>query len=247
MKFGDEKHFWDRRNAALPGDWHRMNVLNCLKEIGLKGKSVLDAGCGSGFFSDLMRQAGAESVLGIDCDAVMLPEGGVDGLSYMHGRLDSLSCGREGQYDWVTSVSVLMYNDANTLYAFYCEAEKALRFGGRFAVSVTHPELYRGDSPARKVDSEGRELPCWIRFDPLPKSVEGTRMFRQRYRNAAGQESVQDVYDHRTEEYVNAGLAAGLELERLWSANFPEVMASDAFGREFGYTCYLFMIFRKGM
>lgn len=243
--FGDEKNFWDRRRAALPGDWHRMKVLNCLKEIGLKGKTVLDAGCGTGYFTDLLQRAGAATVLGIDRDATMLPESGNPGTSYVYGRLDDLARGRYEEYDWVTSVSVLMYNDANTLYAFYHEAEKILRSGGRLAVSVTHPELYRGDSPARRTDAEGRERPCWIRFDPLPVSMEGTRMFRQRYRNAVGQESVQEVYDHRTEVYASAGLAAGLVLERLWSADFPEDMASDDFGREYGYPCYLFLIFRK--
>lgn len=243
--FCKEKDFWNRRYALLPGDWHRMKVLNCLKEIGLKGQSVLDAGCGSGYFADIMRQAGAATVLGIDRDAEILPANSGNSLSYAYGRLDTLSRGRKGEYDWVTSVSVLMYNDADTLYAFCREAQKVLRSGGRLAVSVTHPDLYREDSPARKTDAEGNDLPCWIRFDQMPASSEGTRMFRQRYRNALGQESVQEVYDHRTDAYVGAGLAAGLTVELIWCAGFPEEMMSDVFGHEYGYPCYLFLVFQK--
>ncbi|NTW89501.1 MAG: hypothetical protein HGB37_01130 [Candidatus Moranbacteria bacterium] len=127
-----------------------------------------------------------------------------------------------------------------TMRDIFESMKRVLKPGGGAIVSVTHPDMYRAGSPARASD------PCWIRFTNPGTPVSGDRTWAQEYFNDEGQSSVLDVYDHSFEEYLTAAARAGLVLTKIWPATFPEELASERYGRTFGYPCYLFMEFRKG-
>ena len=50
----DWNRFWSRRESQQFGEvsWSKRRILNVLDPYSRKGQSALDAGCGSGFFSN---------------------------------------------------------------------------------------------------------------------------------------------------------------------------------------------------
>lgn len=59
---GEHKHY----SKNLLGKGIPLQVSEVLKEISWKGKSVLDIGCGTGLFSYLVKQSGANRVVAVD-------------------------------------------------------------------------------------------------------------------------------------------------------------------------------------
>lgn len=119
---------------------------------GVRGKSVLDLGCGSGHFCRLIKENsgyGAGNVYGVDvCDAMVeeakrIEKSAPRGISYY--RVDLLGSGGDGAGDTVSDLRVdvcaaaylLPYaSSVEELRKFCSFAARALGSGGRF-VSVT--------------------------------------------------------------------------------------------------------------
>lgn len=114
-KFGELAHrWWDPEGEFRP--LHQINPLR-LDWIdalaGLRGKAVVDVGCGGGILSEAMARRGAE-VLGIDLSAKPLRvaqlhalEAGLSGLQYREQSAESLAAEQPGQYDVVTCLEML--------------------------------------------------------------------------------------------------------------------------------------------
>jgi ubiquinone/menaquinone biosynthesis C-methylase UbiE len=103
----------------------------------LKGRSVLDVGCGDGALTVACREAGASSVVGCDIDPRMIATATARAarhkaaISYAVARAESLPF-RDRSFDIVTAI---------TLLAFVPEADRAvsemarvLRAGGRLVI-----------------------------------------------------------------------------------------------------------------
>jgi len=126
------------------GDSLRQVVLNPAL-LGLlppvKGKRVLDAGCGEGYLSRMLAQAGA-LVVAIDYSPKMLEiaraRTAADvALEYRHGNFEKLSFLRAGSFDIVVSNVVLQ--DLAGYEAAIGEAHRVLRPGGVFVFAILHP------------------------------------------------------------------------------------------------------------
>jgi 2-polyprenyl-6-hydroxyphenyl methylase / 3-demethylubiquinone-9 3-methyltransferase len=114
-KFSELAHrWWDRESEFKP--LHEINPLR-LDWIdglaGLRGKQVLDVGCGGGILAESMAQRGAQ-VLGIDLASKPLGvaqlhalEGEVPGLSYREIAVEDLARERPGSFDVVTCMEML--------------------------------------------------------------------------------------------------------------------------------------------
>jgi len=134
----------------------------------VEGLSVLDLGCGSGYFAREMALAGA-SVTAVDISPRMLEHARrieADtplGITYLES--DAASIGRfvpEGRFDLVTSCMALQ--DMPGVPGVLQEAHRALRDGGRLVVSIAHPCT---DTPFRKWerdDSGGKRWLCIDRY-----------------------------------------------------------------------------------
>jgi 2-polyprenyl-3-methyl-5-hydroxy-6-metoxy-1,4-benzoquinol methylase len=234
--FSRQSEFWNaeaRERKGLVGD--QLNRPKVVWSMGdLQGQKVLEAGCGNGYVAKHLAARGAE-VYGIEQDAKLI-EGAVGKpiIRYQQGNVENLPY-RDGFFDWVTSVSVLPYVSMESMSHIFENMQRVLKPGGRAIVSVTHPDMYRAESPARSSD------PCWIHYT----NPRMERMWTQEYFNADGQSSVLDVYDHSFEAYLTSAVRTGLLLTKIWSEIFPERLASVRYGTTFGYPCYLFMEFRK--
>jgi 2-polyprenyl-6-hydroxyphenyl methylase/3-demethylubiquinone-9 3-methyltransferase len=114
-KFGELAHrWWDPDGEFRP--LHQINPLRLdwIDRLAqLKGKAVLDVGCGGGILSESMARRGAE-VLGIDLSVKPLRvaqlhalEAGVGSLAYREVAAEALAAERPGGFDVVTCLEML--------------------------------------------------------------------------------------------------------------------------------------------
>jgi len=114
-KFGDIAHrWWDADSEFRP--LHQINPLRLAwidGLAGLRGKDVLDVGCGGGILSESMATSGAR-VTGIDLGAKALGvarlhalEAGVADLAYREIAVEALAAERPASFDVVTCMEML--------------------------------------------------------------------------------------------------------------------------------------------
>jgi len=113
----------------------------------VRGKRVLDAGCGGGFYSLLLSEKGAK-VLGIDGseEMIKIAKGKASrkilDAKFMVGDVSDLKI-EDGVFDLVFSTLVLM--DVKELDKALSELVRVTRNGGEIILSVQHPILTAGD------------------------------------------------------------------------------------------------------
>jgi len=113
----------------------------------VRGKNVLDAGCGGGFYSLLLSEKGAK-VLGIDGGEEMIRIAKENAsremldTKFLVGDVTDLRI-EDGVFDLVLSTLVLM--DVKELDKAVSELVRATRNGGDIVISVQHPILTAGD------------------------------------------------------------------------------------------------------
>lgn len=114
-KFSELAHrWWDRDGEFKP--LHEINPLRLDwidRSTGLRGKRVLDVGCGGGILAESMAQRGAD-VLGIDLATKPLRvaqlhalESGVPGLDYREQSAEALAAEQPASFDVVTCMEML--------------------------------------------------------------------------------------------------------------------------------------------
>ena len=126
----------------------------------LRGKLILDVGCGMGRFSDVASRWGG-SVVGIDLsravEAAQRNVGGRENVNIAQADIFGLPF-RDETFDFIFSIGVL-HHTPNTRAAFEC-LPRLLRKNGRIAIWV-----YTGYSPAKWLFSD-----FYRRFTPtMPK------------------------------------------------------------------------------
>jgi 2-polyprenyl-6-hydroxyphenyl methylase/3-demethylubiquinone-9 3-methyltransferase len=142
-KFEDIAHrWWDRESEFKP--LHEINPLR-LNYIdknsgGLKGKKIIDVGCGGGILSESMALRGAD-VLGIDMGETPLSvaelhalDNGVENIKYQKVLVEEIAEEQAGQYDVVTCMEMLEHVPApNSVIAACC---KLVKSGGHIFFSA---------------------------------------------------------------------------------------------------------------
>jgi 2-polyprenyl-6-hydroxyphenyl methylase / 3-demethylubiquinone-9 3-methyltransferase len=114
-KFSDLAHlWWDTESEFRP--LHQINPLRLAWIDGLaqlRGKAVLDVGCGGGILSDSMARTGA-TVTGIDLSTKALRvaqlhalEAETTGVTYQEISAEDLALERPGEFDVVTCMEML--------------------------------------------------------------------------------------------------------------------------------------------
>jgi len=113
----------------------------------VRGKKVLDAGCGGGFYSLWLSEKGAD-VLGIDGSEEMIniakekASRKMRGTKFLIGDITDLRI-KDGVFDLVFSTLVLM--ELKELDKGIGELVRVTRNGGDIVISVQHPILTAGD------------------------------------------------------------------------------------------------------
>jgi 2-polyprenyl-6-hydroxyphenyl methylase/3-demethylubiquinone-9 3-methyltransferase len=118
-KFSDLAHrWWDPTSEFKP--LHQINPLRLdwiervLGADGVRGRQVLDVGCGGGILAEAMARRGAAHVLGVDLAVKPLKvaqlhalEAGIGNIDYREVAIEALAAERPATFDVVTCMEML--------------------------------------------------------------------------------------------------------------------------------------------
>ena len=140
----DDPVFFERY-SAMPrsveglrqaGEWHELRAM--LPE--LKGKSILDLGCGFGWHCRFAAEQGARHVVGVDLSENMLRRAaeinGGPGIEYCRTAIEDIDFPRDS-FDVVLSSLALHY--VRDLDLVFAKVFAVLKSGGSFIFSIEHP------------------------------------------------------------------------------------------------------------
>jgi SAM-dependent methyltransferase len=124
----------------------------------LRGRSVLDLGCGFGWFCRWAREQGAARVLGVDVSANMLARAAAstsdDAIRYEQADLEQLTLSGP-PFDLAYSSLALHY--IADLGGLLATVRDALAPGGHLVFSAEHPIYTAPSNPGWSTDSSGRK------------------------------------------------------------------------------------------
>lgn len=122
----------------------RLEVMNkiMIDEIGeLKGKTVLDAGCGDGFFIPNLIKKRPKKVIGIDISKWLIDiakkEIKKKNVEFQQMDLTKRLKFKDNFFDVIISYNVLQ--EVRDISTSFKELARALKKGGKLIISITHP------------------------------------------------------------------------------------------------------------
>lgn len=134
---------YERAKHIPTGLAERATLLSAVGD--LRGKSVLDVACGTGFYARLFHDLGATTVVGVDSAGEMIgyarhvEKREQRGITYE--QHDATTLPVLGEFDVVTAVWLLGYaDDVPALDAMVANLVANLAPGGRLVVLVPNPE-----------------------------------------------------------------------------------------------------------
>ena len=241
-KFYDDKgsKYWTKREPMVMGDLRNRPPMMLL--VGdIKGHSVLEAGCGTGYVARMLSAKGAK-VFGCDISEEMLERASEAerdhpmGIEYIKGDVMELPYGDETMDD-IISCGVLIHFDQGTIERSLREAKRVLKCGGAITIGVMHPHLYLPDSPNRRLEGKS-----WGKYIPLEegKPYEESQRFREDYYDKNGNLFSSEVWHHTILTYMKLIEDAGLKIVEMQEQLIQkEDLISDEWGDDFGYPAFL--------
>lgn len=210
-KFFEEYGKMARSSGGLSaaGEWHMLEPLF----PPLKGKAVLDLGCGYGWHCAYAAEHGAARVLGLDLSHKMIEEAK---RRNPNDKIEYRVCGIE-EYEypevaWDCAVSNLTLHYIENLDGVFQKVHKTLKPGGVFLFNIEHPVFTAG---------VGQD---WIYEDGRPKYWPVDDYFKsgERMTHFLGCEVVKQ---HHTLTQILMGLLnSGFELKEVREVEPPEEM-----------------------
>lgn len=202
----------DRSKGGLEaaGEWHQLQPLF----PALKGRSMLDLGCGYGWHCRFAAQMGAAKIVGIDSSVKMLETA----LSLGHNdAIEYQLCGIEeyaypaDTYGLVVSNLALHY--VENLATVYRNVWRTLKKGGYFLFNIEHPVFTAGIHQDWIYDSNG---------NPLYWGIDNYSYSGIRETNFLGKKVLKQ--HHTLTQIVDPLLQVGFHLEALEEVTPPESM-----------------------
>jgi ubiquinone/menaquinone biosynthesis C-methylase UbiE len=189
----------------------------------LRGLTVLDLGCGFGWFCRWAREQGTTRVVGVDVSERMLARARAttqDGaITYTRADLERLEL-TPGSFDLAYSSLTLHYIE--DLGRLLSEVHRALVPGGRLVFSVEHPIFTAPAHPGWSVDAAGRRIwPVTGYLDEGPRATDWLA------------EGV--IKQHRTlATYVNTLLRLGFVLAHVeeWGPTDEQIASQPSWADE---------------
>ncbi len=124
----------------------------------LQGKSVVDLGCGFGWFSRWAKEAGAKSVLGLDLSKNMIERAMQNtddaDIQYQVADLETLEL-PQGTFD--LAYSALTFHYIEDFHRLVRMVHRALKPVGHFVFTIEHPIYMAATHPHWISDEDGRK------------------------------------------------------------------------------------------
>lgn len=236
--YEENYEFWNKGDKlTVMGDF--LGRVPSAKLFGAKpGEKILDAGCGAGFMSRIYARQGAE-VVGCDRAGGMIKQAETEeeknslGIKYVQCDITKLSF-KDQQFDAVSCVAVLIHDSPEECQAFFDEAYRVMKPGGRMVVSIMHPYLFNPDSPSRNNKAS------WVQYKPSDnKPAAESQRFEETYKNSEGKEFVSTVWYHPEESFVDEIKKAGFYIAQTQSVYVtPEALEQSNQQGEVGYPAF---------
>ncbi len=206
----------------------------------LKGKKILDIGCGMGQHAMQYSKAGAESVLGIDISEKMLgfarANNSADNITYLRLAFEDLDQIND-RFDVVTSSLAFDYSE--DFGALLKKIYELLEDGGYLVFSMSHPisTAYDGVYDRYTRTEEG------VRFyaNLHNYGIEGERHFKWVVDDY-------EVYHRKISTLINCIASAGFIIEECQESTVPEEILKehpDMFGGVVHQPDFIFFRCRK--
>lgn len=145
---------WDKvadlwhRETGEKGLWHQKHdidpvIFNILGKV--KGKKILDLGCGNGYFARLLAKRGAR-LIAVDISSKLIDLAKAEekrkplGIIYFLGDAANLEKIKSNSFDIVVANMSLM--DIKNAEGAVKEVSRVLKRGGRFIFSIVHPAFH---------------------------------------------------------------------------------------------------------
>ena len=202
----------------------------------LRGATVLDLGCGFGWFCRWARQHGAVHVTGMDVSEKMLARARAAGdeaaVTYIRADMEGLDL-PEASFDLVYSSLALHY--VEKLDVLMREVHKALKGGGALIVSVEHPMMTAPAHATWSADPDGRKVwpvSCYLEEGPRTTDWLTKGVIKQ----------------HRTmATYLNMLVRLGFDLVHVeeWGPTLEQVAERSDFAPERERPPFLLLAARK--
>jgi SAM-dependent methyltransferase len=211
----------ERSQRGLEGAWEWPLLRSLIPN--LRGKRILDLGCGFGWFARWARQQGAVSVLGLDISRNMLERAQAitadDAIEFRRVDLDEVEF-PASSFDFVFSALALHY--VQNLSRIYKAVHNALCDEGSFVFSIEHPVFTASRNAQWLNQNDG--LKTW----PVDSySNEGPRTTDWLAKGFTKQ--------HRTfSTVINSLIGAGFELERIeeWGPTADQITSRPDLAEE---------------
>lgn len=196
----------------------------CIRNLlpDLKGKSVVDLGCGTGIFTFLLEQNNPAAITGIDLSEEMLQiakDKAKENKSCAKFVLyDAAKCSNviEKPVDFIFSSTTSHYIE--DLEELFCNVSKSLKEEGESIFSVIHP-VYSAMYPIAHGDIFPEDEEWTVRY--LDKSMRAYIQPWIEY-NEAIENHLSRSYHHTFADYVNAIIRAGLTIEQICEPMAPQ-------------------------
>lgn len=215
----------DKDSYSLAIEWPS------IKEImpDIKGKKILDLGCGSGRFSFIFEEFSPKKILGVDLSSSMLAIAKLEAeklnsdIEFQQNDIEDFLLSDEQFYDFIFSSTTFHY--IRDLESLFKSISLSLSDNGTCIVSFIHP-VYSAHYPL----SNGNRFPTdedWkIQYlDTSERSyVQPWIEYNHKIENF-----LSTSYHHTFSDYCNAILKSGLKIEEIreplppteWKENFP--------------------------
>lgn len=137
---GDYQYRVSREGHAPQRFWHQERFAASLQALAPRsGDRVLDVGCGSGVFADMVASVPGTEVVGVDANAAAVAFAtttfGRDNLSFRLGMLDELDL-QPASFDGISFLEVIEHVYEAQARATLASFHRLLRPGGRLVVST---------------------------------------------------------------------------------------------------------------
>lgn len=205
----------------------------CIQELlpRLRGKAVLDVGCGTGVFTFLLEEYAPSRLVGLDLSEEMLriarakAEARRSMAQFVQGDAGCLPDCVDGPFDLVFSSTTTHY--LPDLSALFAGIFRVMAPGGTCILSVIHP-VYSAQYPVEHGDAFPADEEWTVRY--LDRSrrayIQPWIEYNDRFENRLSRS-----YHYTFEDYVQAIVKAGLRIEAVREPMPPQAWKADHPGR----------------
>ena len=237
------KSEWDSTAAAYelynnsPDSYSYTIEWPCIQELlpDLRGKSILDFGCGTGIFSFLLEKYYPAKIIGLDLSEAMLniaKEKAAEKKSsaqFILGDAHKLNSYFDETFDLIFSSTTTQY--LTNLDSLFENINRLLKSNGTCILSIIHP-VYSALYPIEHGDTFPTDEEWVVRYLDQRKRayIQPWIEYNDNFDNQLSRS-----YHYTFSDYINAILRARLKIQELRKPLPPEVWKASSFGRYDNY------------